>query len=343
METVLLHSALPELPAGEAPEWVHFVPAGTFRGQDGRGPYTLRDPQAVIATSLQRANGRLPIDVNHAIDLAGKQGGDSPARGWIVELEARADGVWGKVEWTQTGRQMVAGREYRGISPAILRKPDGEVIALLRASLTNDPNLTQLATLHNRSTEMDLLTQLRTALGLGADAPEATVLAAVTANHAAVETHAASLKAIATAAGLDAATPADALVTELQTRHTAGQQGDARLRETVVDLQTQLTTLQQSTARKEAERVIDAGIEAGKVMLVPMRAHFIDRHMADPVVVEKEIALMTAIKGGRTIVPTPVPAGEVALHAEERTVCEMMGLDPKAFAESRKALGMETL
>ncbi|WP_323034534.1 phage protease [Pararhodobacter sp.] len=343
METVLLHSALPELPAGEAPEWVHFIPAGTFRGQDGRGPYTLRDPQAVIATSLQRANGRLPLDVNHAIDLAGKQGGESPARGWIVGLEARADGVWGKVEWTQTGRQMVAAREYRGISPAILRKPDGEVVALLRASLTNDPNLTQLATLHNRSTDMELIAQLRTALGLGADAPEADVVAAVTANHAAVETHAASLKAIATAAGLDAATPADALVTELQSRHAAGQQGDTQLRQTVVDLQNQLTTLQNITARKEAERVIDEGIKAGKVALVQLRTHYIDRHMADPVAVEKEIASMMGIIGGRTIVPTPVPPGEVSLHADERAVCEMMGIDPKAFAESRKALSMEAL
>jgi phage I-like protein len=38
-----------------APEWVHLVPAGRFSGVDGRGPYTLADPAAVIAASLPPA------------------------------------------------------------------------------------------------------------------------------------------------------------------------------------------------------------------------------------------------------------------------------------------------
>ena len=58
----------------------------------------------------------------------------APARGWIVELQGRQDGIWGKVEWTATGRDLVAGKAYRGISPVIEHRPDNSIIAIRRAS-----------------------------------------------------------------------------------------------------------------------------------------------------------------------------------------------------------------
>ena len=96
LPAVHLFSALPAGSTGQGPEWVHLIPAGTFSGADGRGPYTLHNPEAVITASI--AAGKLPIDENHAIDLAAPKGGPSPARGWIVELQSRTDGLWGKVE-----------------------------------------------------------------------------------------------------------------------------------------------------------------------------------------------------------------------------------------------------
>ena len=71
------------LPNGDGvPEWVHLVPAGTFSGTDGRGPYRLDDPAAVIAASM--AAGKLALDENHSTDLAGPNGQPAPARGWVV-------------------------------------------------------------------------------------------------------------------------------------------------------------------------------------------------------------------------------------------------------------------
>ena len=129
------------------PEWVHLVPAGTFHGVDGRGPYRLHDPDAVIKASL--AGGKLPIDENHATDLAAPSGGPSPARGWIVAMEPRPDGIWGRVDWTEAGAALWADRAYRGISPVLVNDKSGNVVRVLRAALTNAPNLPQLTTLHS--------------------------------------------------------------------------------------------------------------------------------------------------------------------------------------------------
>ena len=119
--------ALPE-DTEAAPEWVHLLPAGEIQTGDGRGPYRVADAVALLAASLTE-DDRLPIDENHATDLAAPEGRPAPARGWIVELQARADGIWGRVEWTREGKRLVLGRAYRGISPVIRHKPTGEVTA----------------------------------------------------------------------------------------------------------------------------------------------------------------------------------------------------------------------
>lgn len=140
--TAAAHSTLPP---GEAPEWIQLLPAGTFRGVDGRGPYRVAAPQAVIEASLSA--GKLPIDENHATEHAAKTGAASPARGWIVGMEARPDGVWGRVEWNPTGVQLMAEKAYRGISPVFYHLPNGNVLRIASAALTNKPNL-PIASMH---------------------------------------------------------------------------------------------------------------------------------------------------------------------------------------------------
>jgi phage I-like protein len=168
----------------DAPAFVHLLPANVVRTRDGRGPYRLTDPTAVIARSLPAGSPPLPLDENHSMDHAARNGAPSPARGWIVELQARANGVWGRVEWTPEGRAMVAGRAYRHISPVILHDPQNRVMRILRASVVNDPNFVDLVALNAAQrasfpeTTMDM-TKLREALGLPADADEAAILAAI--------------------------------------------------------------------------------------------------------------------------------------------------------------------
>lgn len=350
-----------QIPAGQAPEWVHLTPAGTFSGVDGRGPYRVEDAQAIITSSM--AAGKLAIDENHAIDKAAPEGRPAPARGWIVEMEARADGIWGRVQWTGAGKSLVDDQAYRGFSPVFVsEKGTGKVLRILRGALTNDPNLT-LTTLHNRENDMDFLAKLRQALGLKDDAAEDAVLTTVT-SHAAV---AAAQGKLVEAAGLKAGASADELVAHLQTRvklepkldavktalkaagvdfdqasaeqisaHVrAGGAGDAELRQTVISLQSQLTTLQSEGAKERATTFVDAAIAAGKP-IKPLRDHYITRHQKDAAAVETEINALISIHGGAIKPPKPAEGG--ALEADELATCELMGLDPKLYAASKADL-----
>jgi phage I-like protein len=125
-----------------APEWIELLPAGDFAGRDGRGPFRLSNPAAVVtATSGLKMDAGLPIDYDHATDFAAPSGRPAPAAGWIRAIEVRDGALWGRVEWTSHGRSAVVTREYRYISPVFEYSQDGEVQRLLRAALTNNPNL----------------------------------------------------------------------------------------------------------------------------------------------------------------------------------------------------------
>lgn len=290
-------STLPAPAAGQdIPDWVHLLPAGTFRSNDGRGPYTLADPDGVIRASMEA--GKLPIDENHSIDRATPKGQPSPARGWIVALESRSDGLWGHVEWNESGKALLADHAYRGMSPVFsFEGSSGRIRKVLRASLTNNPALDDLKSLHDRSHDAMDLDKLRAALGLAADADDAAIIAAATKGREAIAAntaHSADLARIATAAGLDAKEiSADGLVTHLQTHSKDGDD----LAKTVIALQTKLDTLEASRAKEAAERAVDAAIAAGKPVR-GLRDHYIARHVKDPAGVDKELAGLPSLNDG---------------------------------------------
>jgi len=124
---------------GRAPEWVMLIPKGPrIEGNDGR-VFWLKEPAEVVAAF--RASGlSLPIDVNHSQFLKAPLGEESPAAGWIEELEARDGAVWGRVAWTAAGEAALNGRAYRYISPALITNKEGAVRALSGAGLVNRPN-----------------------------------------------------------------------------------------------------------------------------------------------------------------------------------------------------------
>src|SRR5690606_33685627 len=106
-----LCSALALTPSedGGAPEWVHLLPAGgTLTTADRRGPYKVGDYTALMAASLKEGE-KLVLDECHSTDLAAPKGLPAPARGWIVALQLRDDGIWGQVEWTEEGRKIATG------------------------------------------------------------------------------------------------------------------------------------------------------------------------------------------------------------------------------------------
>ena len=146
MADITLCAAIPLPSADNPPVWLHVLPSGLVSTQDGRGPYRVTDAAGIIAASM--AGGKLVLDENHATDLAAPMGLPAPARGWLVELQQRADGIWGRVDWTPDALKSHVWQQYRGISPAIAHRADGTVTSICRASLVNTPNLIGLTTLH---------------------------------------------------------------------------------------------------------------------------------------------------------------------------------------------------
>lgn len=53
------------------------------------------------------------VDIEHNKNDLGKE---TRARGWLMRLEGRADGIYGKIRWTGIGRAEVDGGEYRFFS-----------------------------------------------------------------------------------------------------------------------------------------------------------------------------------------------------------------------------------
>jgi phage I-like protein len=324
---------------GGAPEWLHLLPAEkSFTGMDRRGPYIVEDASALVAR-FNSAGTKIPVDENHSIDLAGKSGHPSPARGWIVEMQAREDGVWGRVEWTETGKALVEDKAYGYLSPVLLHTATRpfRVFTIQRVSLTNDPNLSSLKSLHSQE-DQTMLEELRKALGLPETADEAAVIAAVSSAHAANTANAALMGRITEAAGVDTDADGDVLVTAIQAK--AASTGDAdrdELVKQITSLQSQLTSLASSAAQDKAVSVIEAAIEAGKIVPA-LRDHMIARHMKSPKDVESEIALMPSLHAGG-LGKRPAPKeGEAARTEEDDKILAMMGVDPAAYDATAKSL-----
>lgn len=167
-------------------QWIHLLPAGMFAARDGRGPWNAADPAAIIEQSRRYAGTRLiPVDYEHQTDHAPENGKPAPAAGWIKGLQARADGVWGLVEWTAPALASLDAKQYRYLSPVFNHTPAGEVTRILRAALTNNPALNQLTALARAGNTMQtippdqMLNQLREALGLTPEVDFPAVLAKI--------------------------------------------------------------------------------------------------------------------------------------------------------------------
>lgn len=354
---------------GHPPEWIMLLPAGNsgvIATVDDRGPFRVRD--AVKLASVSMPDGmRLPIDENHATDLAAPEGRPSPARGWAVELQAREDGIYGRVEWTESGKALLADRSYRFISPVITHDKAGNVTGLLRASLTNRPNLRGMTALNSEESNMDLLAKLRELLGLAADADEAAVIAKITAMAKDTVSTNAALSPIAKAVGLKDDAGAPAILTAVTTlkdgtalqsiAKAAGLKDDADVTAitaavkqlaagtgpTVVALQAEvkelgekLSTALNSTAKDKAIAYIDGEIKKGRVGVKALRDHYVSMHMEDPARVEKEIGALPLLgPSGATIDPPPhAKDGKVALNSAQKDAAKLLGISEADYQKT---------
>jgi len=115
------------LPGEDVPDRVVLAPWGRVESQ--KGVFFVDEESAeMVVRAFQEHGTDLPIDYEHQT-LGGEfasPDGRAPAAGWIKSLSAESGiGIVGHIEWTPQGREMLAAREYRYLSPvALIRKSD---------------------------------------------------------------------------------------------------------------------------------------------------------------------------------------------------------------------------
>jgi phage I-like protein len=342
--------------AGSAfpPEWIELIPAGDFKGRDGRGPFRMTHPgQAIAATKALQMSAGLPIDYDHATDLGAPEGRPAPAAGWICGLEDRDGALWGQVEWTAHGADAVVTKEYRYISPVFEYTEDGEVVRLLRAALTNNPNL-YLTAISARRTQpgaetkrashqdLDLRTnnmenfagELKALLELPADASMEAVLEAIKALVIATEEPQSERLG-----GQDVA--------------THGSDADRSRFVPIAQFECALTELNHERAarrREQAEQAVANAIRNGR--LSPSQhdwaidycqadangfAKFIAKQSPLLGIAERAEGAFTLAKHGTSLPAADGIAGGVAarLNAAELAICSRLGIKPNEYVKHK--------
>ncbi len=303
---------LPSVAEGDVPEWIHLVPRGEFRAaHDGRGPWRYRDADQLIKTSFA-ARKKIHIDLNHSTGTAAKAGFDAPAVGYVTEMEEREDGIWGKVDWTNRGKRLLRDRAYWGVSPVIQYDKAGNVNAIACAALTNDPALAELTPLSTEETQEMFLKTVAKMLGLGEDASEEDVTAALKKKldgKGEGEESLAALSSVAEALGVDADASASTLIATVKALKAGSDEGAS----TIAALQTRIKTLEDGGKKKAAEDFVDAAIADRRVGVKASRDEYVALHVENPERTEKMINALPKLDPSH--VTADPPSDEVAALA----------------------------
>jgi hypothetical protein len=140
----------------EQGEYIQLSPIGVF--PHGRGIQNVDRPaletlvknfKSFFARLGRRFTG-VPFYVGHP-DVRGYENiyTDRKAYGWIMDVEAREDGLYGRPKWSRAGRELIANGHFKFLSPYWLAEAVGtregksvfRPTELISVGLTNEPNL----------------------------------------------------------------------------------------------------------------------------------------------------------------------------------------------------------
>ncbi len=313
------------------PEWIRVLPLGKVELADHREPFTVDEASLTSMVAAFRSRGiDLVIDYEHQ-SLNGER---APAAGWIKDLEARKDGLWARVDWTQQAQEYLAQREYRYFSPVLRLDPETRrPMALMHVGLTNVPAINHLPPLVARwggeakapgklkpvgltlgapMIEMEsvkekpkMVEKLKRLMGLTSEVEEGAV-------------YGKALEAFRDL-GVILNLPDDATVAQLKGAVEAHKAGVARLHKAEEEVQALKARLVEETT----ERSVEEALKAGKVSPA-QRGWALEYCRRDP-------------EGFRTYAeraPKMVPIGE-ELHLKKEAYDEEYGLVPEELAICR--------
>lgn len=299
------------------PEVIRVLPKGHVSSTKGDFEVDDRDIAGIIRQFKARRLD-LVIDYEHQT-LSDVQ---APAAGWIKDLYPGEDALMARVEWTQKGREYIANKEYRYLSPVVLvKKADQHAAVFHSAALTNTPAITGMFAIINSDAlsieeeeeprmELSALIEL---LGLEEGTAEEDVLKRIKelTQQAAEEgqggqegkegpakegTQLVANKTVLDLLGL----PEDARTEDVTARIMAFKAGDSVLQRRVAELEKQ-------AASQKAEELVGLAMKDGK--LSPAQKEWAVAYaLSDP-------------KGFAKFVekaPVVVPMGKTAFAADER-------------------------
>ena len=342
--------ALPASHAGDAPGWMQLFPTGTFSGRDGRGPYTC-DPVSVVAQTRAH-NGPLdiPVDYDHQLEFSAVNGQPAPAAGWITALEARDDGVWGRVEWTEKGRAHVAAREYRYVSPVYYHDQSGVIQSIESVALTNVPNLTGLKALASREpsgqqsftgeSPMSFLKTIASVLGVtDAEPTEATVEAAARMVVQDAQSMKEAMSTMAQTVKADGVTPAG-LVKAVQSVAARAEHPDVN-RFVPVETFTAVNAELAQIKAAQSVALVEQGKADGKISPA-METWAKDAASRDPEGFKKFLEAAPDLRPGgkaaQSVKATPPDSADGVLDGTAKTLCRAMGVSEEAYKKAMQSV-----
>lgn len=167
-------------PEGAWPRWVQVTPRGDVTTRDGRR--YIFEPERLVARFA--ADGiDVPADIDHATSRSAFGGGKADAVGWIKQLEARPDGTWALVDMLDAGKEALAKKTHRYLSPTFSHTEAGlatwlHSIALVAAPALSMPAIASASLSHQQETSS--MKDIAKALGLADTADQAACLSAIT-------------------------------------------------------------------------------------------------------------------------------------------------------------------
>jgi len=314
------------------PSSIELIPAGALiQGRDGRA-WKNSNPRKLALNSMARLS-RLVIDENHATDLSAPKGGASPAMGWMTALRACADGsIRADVEWTKRGKAAVLNREYSFISPVFLHDSKGEITTVLRAALTNSPNL-QLPALNceqQQNTQEEYMEKkaLCAALGLPETATDEEVLAAVKAVQG---------KALNAAGQGTPQAQTDTTRVDLAAYAPRADLNAMEVR--AVTAEKQIADLNAAQIKKDAEAVVDEAVKARKISPASREEYLALCSTREGIEKMKNIfSKSPEIIGSEPQSPNGTPSSKesVSLNSENTVLAKAMGYTAEAYQKAQE-------
>jgi len=318
-----------DLGTGELPEWVELLPPGPeVVGRDGRR-WLLTDPRAVVA-AFERRGAPLPIDWEHATEVAAPEGKPAPAAGWIEALEVRDGGsVWGRVSWTPRAAEMVRNREYRFLSPVFTyRKGTLEIVELTSAGLTNQPNL-HLRALNRAQEGHAMWKKLMEALGLAEGATEDQAVEAVGRLRSDLD----AARNRITALEADLATARNRAQAPDLAKFVPRADYDAAV-ERATNAERRLREHLEAQREKEIEAEIEAALKAGKITPATVEYHKAQCRAEGGLERFREFVRSAPVVAPESDLGKKKPDPGASLPDAAAAVCRNLGLDPEEYKKA---------